>query len=170
MSYYVGIVLVIFCALLEASVLPLFRIQGLQPNLTLILLMAWLIIRGAEEAYVLIPVGGIFLGLVDGAPIGTALLALAPVAFLQEVRGTQLNEKGPLMAIVFTAIMSLIYNYTYLLMFLAHLALGLLLAGSWSEATTRVILPTMFINVAVLLPLYFGFALLNPERRRSLYA
>ena len=119
-SYYVGIALVLVTALLEASVLPLFRVQGLQPNLTLVLLMAWLIVRGAEEAYVLIPIGGFFLGLVDGAPMGTALLALAPVALLQEVRGGQLNEKGVLIAIVFTAIMSLVYNYTYLAVFTAR--------------------------------------------------
>ncbi len=165
MSYYIGITLVIFSALLEASVLPLFRVGGLQPDLTLVLLMAWLIIRGAEEAYVLIPIGGIFIGLVDAAPMGTALLAMAPVALLQEVRGAQLNEKGIVMAVVFTAIMSLVYNYTYLLMFTLQGQ-----AGPWAEATTRVILPTTFINVAVLLPLYFGFALLNPQPRRSLYA
>lgn len=165
MSYYVGITLVVLCALLEASVLPMFRVEGLQPNLTLVFLVAWLIIRGAEEAFVLIPIGGLFIGLVDGAPLGTALLALAPVALLQEVRGAHLNEKGPLMAVVFTLVMSLVYNYVYLLVFTV---LGE--AGSWVEATSRVILPTMFINVAILLPLYFVFSVLNPAQRRSLYA
>lgn len=165
MSYYVGISLVILSALLEASVLPMFRVNGLQPNLTLVLLMAWLIIRGADEAYVLIPIGGVFIGLVDGALMGTALLAMAPVALLQEIRGGQLNENGPLMAVIFTAVMSLVYNYTYLLVFTIQGQ-----AGSWVEATTRVILPTTLINLAVLLPLYFVFALVNPQQRRSLYA
>ena len=165
MSYYVGITLVVFTALLEASVLPLFRVEGLQPNLTLVVLMAWLIIRGAEEAYVLIPIGGVFIGLVDGALMGTALLAMAPVALLQEVRGAQLNEKGLLMAVVFTAIMSLVYNYTYLLVTTLQGE-----AGSWVDATTRIILPTTLINLAVLLPVYAVFLFLNPYPRRSLYA
>jgi rod shape-determining protein MreD len=164
-SYYVGIALVVLSALVEASVLPLFRVQGLQPNLTLVLLMTWLIVRGAEEAYVLIPVGGIFLGLVDGALMGTALLALAPVAILQEVRGAQLNERGLIMAVAFTIIMSLVYNYTYLLVFTLQGE-----AGSWLEATSRVIIPTTFMNVAILLPLYLGFLWLNPQVRRTLYA
>lgn len=162
---YAGAALVILCALIEASVLPMFRIQGLQPNLTLVLLMAWLIIRGAEEAYVLIPIGGVFLGLVDGALMGTALLAMAPVAILQEIRGAQLNERGLIMAVTFTAVMSLVYNYTYLLVFTLQGE-----AGSWVEATTRVVLPTTFLNVAVLLPLYLVFSLLNQPRRRALYA
>ena len=165
MSYYVGITLVVFSALLESSVLPLFRIGGLQPNLTLVFLMAWLIIRGAEEAYVLIPVGGVFIGLVDAAMMGTALLALAPVALLQEIRGAQLNEKGLPMAILFTAVMSLVYNYTYLLMFTLQGE-----AGSWVQATTRVILPTTILNIAILVPIYFAFSLVNPQPRRSLYA
>jgi rod shape-determining protein MreD len=164
-SYYVGIALVVLSALVEASVLPLFRVQGLQPNLTLVLLMTWLIVRGAEEAYVLIPVGGIFLGLVDGALMGTALLALAPVAILQEVRGAQLNERGLIMAVAFTIIMSLVYNYTYLLVFTLQGE-----AGSWLEATSRVIIPTTFMNIAILLPLYLGFLWLNPQVRRTLYA
>jgi rod shape-determining protein MreD len=165
MSYYVGVALVILSALLEASVLPLFRIHGLQPNLTMVLLMTWLIVRGAEEAFVLIPIGGIFIGLVDGSLLGTALLAMAPVALLQEVRGAQLNEKGFAMMIGFTVIMSLVYNYVYLLVFTLQGQ-----SGSWVEATTRVILPTTLINVAIVLPLYFVFLLVNPQPRRSLYA
>jgi rod shape-determining protein MreD len=164
-SYYVGITLVVFAALLEASVLPLFRVGGVQPNLTLVLLMAWLVIRGAEEAYVLIPIGGIFVGLVDGALMGTALLAMAPVALLQEVRGAQLNARGFVMAVAFTTIMSLVYNYTYLLVFTLQGE-----AGPWGAATTQVILPTTLINLAVLLPIYGAFAFVNPEARRSLYA
>ena len=165
MSFYVGITLVVFTALLEASVLPLFRVDGLQPNLTLVLLMAWLVIRGAEEAFLLIPIGGIFIGLVDGALMGTALLALAPVAVLQEFRGAHLSERGMIVAVVFTALMSLIYNYTYLLVFTLQGE-----AGSWAEATTQVVLPAALLNVAVLLPLYFAFVLVNPQPRRTLYA
>lgn len=165
MSYYVGAGIVFFCTLLEASVLPMFRLAGIQPNLTLIVLIAWLIIRGSEEAYVLIPFGGIMLGLVDGALMGTALLALAPVAVFQELRGFQFKESGIVMAIIFTFAMSLVYNYVYLAVFTLQGQ-----SGGWVDATAEVILPATFINVAVLLPLYFLFSILNPEQRRSLYA
>lgn len=165
MSYYVGFGLVLFLTLLEVSVLPLFRIQGLQPDLLLIFLITWLIIRGADEAYVLIPFGGLMLGLLDGSPFGTALLAMAPLALLQEVRGAQLKESGLVMAVIFTAIMSLLYNYIFLIVFTFQGA-----SGNWLDATVSVILPTMFMNVAVLFPLYFAFLILNPQQRRSLYA
>ena len=165
MSYYAGIGLVFFAALLEASVLPLFRVEGVQPNLTLVVVMAWLIVRGADEAFVLIPVAGLFIGLVDGALMGTALLALAPAAVLQDFRGAHLSERGLLMAVVFTVIMSLMYNYTYLLVFTLQGE-----AGSWAEATAQVVLPVTFINVAILLPIYFALSLAKPQTRRTLYA
>jgi hypothetical protein len=97
--------------------------------------------------------------------MGTALLAMAPVALLQEVRGAQLNEKGIAMAVAFVLIMSLVYNYTYLVVSTLQGE-----SGPWIDATTQVILPTTLMNLAILLPLYAGFALLNPQPRRSLYA
>ena len=165
MSYYVGITIVIFSALLEASVLPLFRVFGMQPNLTLVILVAWLIIRGADEAYVLAPIAGLFIGLVDGSLLGVALIALAPMAILQDLRGAQLNESGLIMAIIFTVVMSLLYNYVHLAVFTLQGE-----SGDWVEATLRIILPVTFINVAVLLPLYAVFSIVNPQPRRSLYA
>ncbi len=165
MSYYVGIVLVTLFALAEASVMPLFRVHDLQPNLVLILLVIWLVVRGQEEAYVLIPVGAVVLGLVGGAPMGTALIGLAPVALLQELRGAQLTERGFIVAIAFCAVISLTYNYTYLAVFTLQGQ-----SGSWLLATTHVILPTVALNIVVLLPCYAVFLILNKEPRRSLYA
>ena len=165
MSYYVGITLVFFVALMEASVLPMFRVLDLQPNLTLVLLVAWLIIRGAEEALVLIAVGGVVLGLVDGAPMGTALVALAPMALLQELRGSHLHGGGLIMAIAFVLLMTLTYNFTFMLVSTLQGQ-----SGDWLVAATRVIIPTAFINAVVLVPLYAAFSFVNPEPRRSIYA
>jgi rod shape-determining protein MreD len=165
MSYYVGISLLFLLAVLEASILPMFRIAGLQPNLVLVFLITWLMVRGAEEAFVLIPIGGIVLGLVDGALLGTALLALAPIAILQDLRGSQLREGGLIMAIVFTAIMTLAYNYTFLAVYAVQGQ-----SGDWLSASINVIVPTAFLNVALLLPLYVLFSVLSPEQRRSVYA
>jgi cell shape-determining protein MreD len=165
MSYYVGIALLVFVALIEVSVLPLFRVYGLQPNLTLIVLLLWLMVRGAEEAFVLVPIGAIVLGLVEGAPLGTALVALAPLAILNEVRGSQLRESGLVLSIGFIIVMSLFYNFTYLAVFTLQGQ-----GGDWLTATTRIIVPAALVNVAVLLPLYLLFTIVNPQPRRSLYA
>lgn len=165
MSYYIGLPLVFLVALAEASVLPLFRVAGLQPNLLLVLLVAWLVVRGPSEAFVLIPLGGFVLGLVDGAPLGAALLALAPMALLQELRGARLSEGGLSLALVFTLLMTLVYHLTYLAVFSVEGE-----AGSWLSALGRVVLPTAFLNVVVLLPTYLIVSLASPDLRRAAYA
>jgi rod shape-determining protein MreD len=163
-SYWVGLPLLILVALMEVSVLPMFRLYGLQPNLMLVLLIGWLIVRGGNEAFILAPIGGVLLGLVDGAPTGTALIGLAPLAFLQELRGSQLREGGLIAAVGFTIIMSLFYNYV-------HLGVFTLLgqSGDWLIASTRIVLPTVLLNVAVLLPLYWLIRLASPDQRRTVY-
>ncbi len=165
MSYYVGVPLLLLVALAEVSVLPTLRVYGLQPNLTLVLLIAWLSVRGANEALILAPIGGVLLGLVDGAPLGTALIGLAPLAFLQELRGSQLREGGFVAAIGFTIVMSLFYNYVHLSVFALQGQ-----SGDWLVATTRIVLPVTLINVLVLLPLYGLLSMARPNQRRTLYA
>lgn len=165
MSYYLGLPLLILVALTEVSVLPMFRVYGLQPNLMLVLLIAWLIVRGANEAFIFAPIGGVLLGLVDGAPTGTALIGLAPLAFLQELRGSQLREGGLITAIAFTIVMSFFYNYVHLAVFTFEGQ-----SGDWTVATLRIIVPTAVINVLVLMPLYGLMTLASPDQRRTVYA
>jgi rod shape-determining protein MreD len=163
-SYYIGVPLVILFGLLEASVLPMFRIAGLQPNLLLVLFVAWLMVRGPSEAFVLIPLGGFILGLVDGAPLGTALLALAPLAIVQEIRGARLSESGLVLSAVFLVAMTFLYHLIFLLVFTVQGE-----SGSWLFALARVIVPTAFLNVLVLIPTYWVLNLSSRELRRAGY-
>jgi rod shape-determining protein MreD len=163
-SYYVALPLLLLTALIEASVLPLFRIGGLQPNLMLVLLVAWLMIRGDKEAFVLIPIAGVLLGLVDGAPMGAALLALAPIALLHELRGAHLREGGLTLTIAFTVLMTLVYNLVYLAVFTIDGA-----SGSWLAALMRVAIPACFLNVIALLPIYAVISMASQELRRAAY-
>ncbi len=164
MSYWLGLPLLVLVALIEVSVLPMFRVYGLQPNLMLVLLIAWLSVRGASEALILAPIGGVLLGFVDGAPAGTALIGLAPLALLQDLRGSQLREGGLLAAIGFTILMSFFYNFV-------HLGVFTLLgqAGEWGAAAVRIIVPTVFLNVMLLPPLYWLLTLASSEQRRTVY-
>ena len=164
MSYYIGPPLVLLLALVEASVLPLFRIVGLQPNLVLVLLMVWLMLRGPKEAFILIAIAGVCIGLVDGAPLGTAVLALAPLVLLHEMRGAQLRESGLILTTLFLLVMTFTYNLTYFLVFALHGE-----AGSLADAFTRVIIPTALLNVLALLPFYAILSLFSQETRRAAY-
>ena len=164
MSYYVGLPLMLFLAAAEASVLPMFQVGGLQPNPLLVTLVAWLMVRGAGEAFLFIPTGGFFLGLVDSAPMGTALLALAPLAVLQDIRGSQLREGGFILTILFTVAMTIVFHLVYLLVF----TLGGQ-AGDVLTAFTRAIIPTALLNVIILFPVYTLLWLTSGNLRRASY-
>lgn len=164
MSYYVAFPLLLLVALIEAAVLPYFRVSGLQPNLMLVLLTCWLMLRGQTEGFVLISAGGILLGLVDAAPMGTALLALAPLAFVHEIRAANLNESGLLLTMLFVAIMTVVYNLIYLLVFTLAGE-----SGNWLAALTRVAIPTAILNIFAMLPIYWALWLSSHQMRRPTY-
>jgi len=164
-SYYIAMPLLLLAALCEVAVAPMFRVSGLQPNLVLVMLTAWMITRGQSEAFVLIPIGGFLLGLVDGAPLGTAIIAMAPLALLQDVRGSQLREGGLALAIIFIVIMTVVYHLVYLMMFTLRGE-----SASWLQAMTRVVIPTVLINAVTLVPCYWVFSLFSQDLRRPGYA
>ena len=165
MSYYVGIPLMLLLALLEVTFLPYFRILGLQPNLTLVVLVAWLTVRGQEEALYLIPLAALFLGLVQGASIGLAFIAFAPVAVLHELRGVHLGEGQLPIAIALMVGATVVYQGVYLVAFAV--------AGQGDDilgAVLRVFLPVSLLNVAVFLPVYWLMQLFSGDIRRAMFA
>jgi cell shape-determining protein MreD len=164
-SYYVGVPVLLAVAIVEAAALPYFRLFDLQPNLMLVLLLAWIMVRGREEGLVLIPVGGLFLGLVDGAPLGAALIALAPLALLHELRGLHLGEGQLAFVLVFTAIATVLYDLVYLAVFSLQGQ-----GGDWVGALLRVTLPSTALNTVVALPVYGLVYMFSADVRRGLYA
>ena len=109
--------------------------------------------------------GGLVLGLVDGAPLGTAVLAMAPLMLLHEVRGSQLREGGLIMTIVFVVVMTVCYHLIYLGVFTIQAQ-----NGSWIDAIIRIVLPTAFLNVVIRMPIYFVVSMASQELRRPTYA
>jgi hypothetical protein len=165
MSYYIGVPLVLLVALAEAAFLPYFRIFGLQPSVTLVLLICWLTIRGQEEALYLIPLAALCLGLVDGAPLGVAFLALAPVVALHELRGLHLGEGQLVIAVVFTIVATLIYQSVYYLAFVAGGQSGDIVA-----AALEVAVPVSLLNVVILFPVYWMTWVFSADVRRTMFA
>jgi rod shape-determining protein MreD len=149
MSYYIAIPLLLLIGLAEVSVLPYFQVEGLQPNLMLVFVLSWMMVRGQREALFLIPLGGIILGLVDGAHLGVALLALAPIAFLHDLRGSHLSEGQFGLTILFTIVASLIYEAVYL----GAYALMGQIGGSVLDLFRVAVFGTM-LNLVILFPIY----------------
>lgn len=162
MSLTVGLVAVVFAALAQAAALPAFSIFDVHPNLVIVLLVAWMSARGRREALFLIPAAGFVLGLLDSQPLGLAMLALAPLILMTEVRELRLVESDVLPAVVLAALGTLAYETTILL--------TLAVRGEqidWLASVLDVLAPAAIANVLLLLPVYGVVRLASVDLRRQ---
>jgi rod shape-determining protein MreD len=138
-----------FAALAQAAVLPSFSIFGVQPNLVLVLLVAWLIVRPRREGLLLVPAAGLMVGLLDGEPLGLAMLALAPLILMAEVHNLHLVESDLLPAVAVAAAGTLVYE--------AIVLVTLAVTGErldWLASVLDVLVPAAIANALLLLPVY----------------
>jgi rod shape-determining protein MreD len=156
-----GLVSVLAAVLVQLSVMPAFSIFGVHPNIVIVLLVAWITVRGQTEALYLIPAAGLLLGLLDSQPLGLAMLALAPLIVMSDMRDLRLVESEILPAIALVAIATLVYEGTVLI------ALGL--TGShveWLASVLEVLVPAALANVLVSLPVYGLVRVASVDLRR----
>ena len=161
MSTAVGLLLVAIAVVLQVSVLPAFSIFGATPNLLIVLLVAWMTVRSQQEALLLIPAAGFAQGLLDSQPLGLAMLALAPLILMTEVRELKLVESNLLPAVVLTALATLVYE--------GVLLLTLAVTGErmdWLAGLRDALLPAAIANVLLLLPVYGLVRLASLDLRR----
>ena len=119
------------------------------PNVPLVVVVCWAIVRGQREALVVVPIAGIAVGLLDGQPLGMALLALIPVVLLAELREARIVEGDFLLALVTIVVATLAYETIFLV--------TLLLTGVtvyWWGSFSRIIVPTAIVNALLMPPLY----------------
>jgi rod shape-determining protein MreD len=115
MRYVIAAVLVLLVAVAQTSALSSFRVLGVHANLMLVLLLSWAMVRGLEEAMVVVPMGGLALGLMDSQPLGAAMLALIPLVLLTEIREARIIQGDFLLAILLILLSTLAYEVVILI-------------------------------------------------------
>jgi rod shape-determining protein MreD len=150
MKYAIGVFAVLVAAIAQVAIMPAFSIFGVQPNLVIVLLVAWLAARGHLEALVLIPIGGFALGLIDSQPLGLAMLALAPLILLTDLKDLRLLDSDLLPAIALIMVAVVVYEGTIMV--------TLVLRGesvTWLANVTNVLVPAAIANALLLIPVYW---------------
>jgi hypothetical protein len=139
--------------------------MGVAPNLMLVLLTSWLVVRGLDDVLPMIAVAGITMGFIGLQTPGLVLLAmLVPLAALGVVRELHVLHSEILLTLLLTAAATIAYES---LLLIAAMATG----GVFDPggALAHVILPTAIVNVALTPPVYAVMRLARPgpERRFS---
>jgi rod shape-determining protein MreD len=134
----------------QSALLPHLRIWGVFPNLMLMVVVSWSLLRGADQGLVWAFAGGLLVDLLSGSPLGAGTLALMAVAFLAgigEVNVFRTHIALPLAAVLLS---TLLYG---LLMLLALQVTGQ--PVDWPGSLAKTVLPSAVVNT-LLTPLVYG--------------
>lgn len=149
MRYLLVTPLLFLAALVQASVLPSVRVLGIMPNLILVFVVAWAMIRGPDDAVPAVVLGGLSLGLFSAQPLGLAILALLPIVPLATLRDLHLLQSNFLLTVPVLIVATLLYFCVMLI--------GLALVGDGVPpllAARRLLFPTLVGNSLALALLY----------------
>lgn len=141
--------LVTVAALVQVTLLSQVSLLGAQPDLVLLAVVAWGLLRGSAEAAVWAFFGGLLLDLLSGGPLGAVTLSLLVVAF---VAGRQWGRElgSPFLQLVLLAL-GLCFAYHFLLLLILSWT-GL--SVGWAYNLLHVAAPSALLN-GVLAPIVY---------------
>ncbi len=148
--------LLVGAALVQATLSPYMKINGVHPDLVLLLVIGWTILRGLEEGVVWSLIGGISLDFLSGAPFGVFSLTLLLVAVTTSLFHGRLFGSSLVIPLVLTFPLSLLFNGAalFFLSFLGH-------PVAWIPAFYVILLPNAIFNTGVMLLVFSMLYLLN---------
>ena len=179
-SPYFTIPFLLVVAILQSTAAPRLAMASARPDLMLTSVVAWSLLtafrareleyagespgltRGINDGVVWGFVGGMFLDLLSGAPLGTSALALMVAALAVGVIGVAVASAAPLLVALMTALGTLLYHLVFLLV--------MALMGRpvfWAPAVTRVIAPSMLLNLMLIPAIYGLLSIVNRQTSRE---
>lgn len=146
---YVSVLLLISVALIQSTVMPHLTLWDVKPDLVLLVVISWSLLRGTREGIIWGFIGGLCLDLFSGAPFGLSALALLIVSFLSGLGEATVFRTQVILPLATAFFASLLYNFIFLFV------LGVLgWPVVWLDSFIRLVLPTSVLNV-LLTPLVY---------------
>jgi rod shape-determining protein MreD len=141
MKYIIGILGAAVMAVLNVSVMQYIEILGVTPNLVLIYAAVWAVVRGHEEAAVVVPIAGFLEDLTTSDPLGTSVLGLAPIVLLAAAIRLRAVDTEFVPTVFVVASGTLAYGIISMTV--------LTITGQtviWDQALLRILLPACLVN------------------------
>jgi len=128
-------------ALLQSTVMPKVTLLGVHPDLLLMAVTSWSLLRGSEEGMLWALVGGVALDLFSAAPFGIYSLGLLLIGFAAGLGQRNMLRIDILAPILVIPLSTLVY-------LLVTMALLTLLGWEmeWGARLRTVLLPSILIN------------------------
>lgn len=147
MGSWIGVPLLILAAVLQVTIIPQFRWQGGEPDLVMLIVLAYARRTTLEQGVTWAFIGGLATDLLSTTPTGTHILALIVLVFVVDRLRTQLAELGPVSTAILVIIGTLIqFTFIYLANALSGYGLPPL------EVVSFILLPTLAYNLVLIWP------------------
>jgi rod shape-determining protein MreD len=148
-TIYLVIPLLLAAAILQTSVVPHLAVRGVFPDLPLLIVVNWSLVRGAREGIVWGFVAGVAVDLLSGAPFGAATLSLMVVGLVSGLASATVVRARFVLPPVTVFLATLLYDLVFLsvVQVVGH-------PVDWGGTLLRIALPSALLN-AVLTPPFF---------------
>ena len=151
-SDWIGAGVLLIAALVQGSILPFVIGSRVPVNLVLVLVIGWALLRGLKSALVWAVVGGLWLDLLAGVPLGTAMLALSLVAYVCTIGVIPWLTSTGLIAAAVTAGGTLLYTGSYYFLLRTRQLVG---GEAWWAIWQAHALPAAVANALVAIPVFW---------------
>lgn len=138
--------LLVVVALVQATIMPHLVVGGVFPDLPVLVVVSWGLLRGSGEGVIWGGIAGIAVDLFSGAPFGAAGLALLAVGFLSGRGKAAVFRTHITLSLVVMFLATIVYDLIFLLV--VQISGG---AVAWLGSLFRIILPSAALN-ALLTP------------------
>ncbi len=149
MNPYLLIPLLAVLALAQTTLTPMLPADWARPDLLLILVVAWGIVRGSGEATLWGLGGGLLLDLLSGVPFGLQTLGLAAVGLLADLMETNFFRSNILIPLAAIFVATLLFHIIE--------AAAMQTTGypiDWQPFLFRIVIPTAGVNT-LLMPIVY---------------
>jgi len=117
MTLLVAAIAATVTAIVESTITPYLRVGDAQPHLVFVLAIVWTVAVGLDSGLVWAFVGGLALDTLEQRPLGTTAFALLIAVALTAAIARPLHRIRPVVAILATALLSLLYSMTLIVLF-----------------------------------------------------
>jgi rod shape-determining protein MreD len=160
MKYVVAVAAAELLAVLHVSVMQYIEILGVTPDLVLIFVAVWAVVRGHDEAFVVALLAGLAKDLATSDPVGTSALALTPIVLLAAATRIRAVDTEFLPSIVVVALGSLGYGIINVIVLA-----GTRQSVAWNDSLLRVVLPACLVNALFTPVIYLPVHTFLAQRR-----
>ncbi len=144
--YFVMFPVLGIVAIIHSVVVPWLAIAQVRPDVMVLVVVVWALLFGGPGALLIGFMGGLWMDMLSGGPMGISSLALMGVALVTGISYNRFFRSNLLVPMVSIVLGTLTYSYIYL----GILSLVDHRLPFW-ETTERLILPAVLYNGAIML-------------------